>query len=191
MLTCWLFLILISLQNPCQKLSIGTGRHLQLRQAKGRAPGVARHEVRLSQRHTQPLIRLPHPSFLLTCGVSLCLCNRSYNIGKNNEELASLEERLREMEERLSAAGITAPTSVDSVDSDDTAEQRSPSSTPKPEASSLSAPPADDSKSRSRPGTAQPTQQAPSSGDMPPTPGASEGEYYVVTREDLMDDTPR
>lgn len=111
-------------------------------------------------------------------------CNRNYNIGKNTEELATLEERLREMEKRLNAAGVT-------VSTDDKAEQHSPSSTPKPEASSLSAPPADDSKSRSRPGTAQPTQQAPSSGDMPPTPGASEGEYYVVTRADLMDDAPR
>ncbi|KAM0469971.1 hypothetical protein ACHAPX_010226 [Trichoderma viride] len=110
---------------------------------------------------------------------------RNYNIGKNTQELASLEERLREMEQRLNAVGITAPSS------DDTAEQHSPSSTPKPEASSLSAPPADDAKARSRPGTAQPIQQAPSSGDMPPTPGASEGEYYVVTREDLMDDAPR
>ncbi|UKZ88473.1 uncharacterized protein TrAFT101_004231 [Trichoderma asperellum] len=96
------------------------------------------------------------------------LDTRSYNIGKNNEELASLEERLREMEKRLNAAGITSPAT------DDKDEQHSPSSTPKPEASSLAAPPADDSKSRSRPGTAQPTQQAPSSGDMPPTPGASE-----------------
>ncbi|KAL7922002.1 hypothetical protein ACQKWADRAFT_313502 [Trichoderma austrokoningii] len=116
------------------------------------------------------------------------LDTRSYNIGKNTEELASLEERLREMEKRLNAAGITAPTTT----GDDASEQQhSPSSTPKPEASSLSAPPADDAKSRSRPGTAQPTQQAPGSGDMPPTPGASEGEYYVVTREDLMDDAPR
>lgn len=112
-------------------------------------------------------------------------CNSRYNIDKNNEELAALQERLREMEKRLNAAGITSPAT------DDNAEQHSPSSTPKPEASSLSAPPADDSKPRSRPGTAQPTQQAPSSGDMPPTPGASEGEYYVVTREDLMDDAPR
>jgi hypothetical protein len=126
-----------------------------------------------------------HLSSLLTGGVSILSCYRNYNIGKNTQELASLEERLREMEQRLNAVGITAPSS------DDTAEQHSPSSTPKPEASSLSAPPADDAKARSRPGTAQPIQQAPSSGDMPPTPGASEGEYYVVTREDLMDDAPR
>ncbi len=43
----------------------------------------------------------------------------------------------------------------------------------------------DDSKPRSRPGTARATQQAPSSGNMPPTPGASEGEYHIVTRDDL------
>lgn len=52
--------------------------------------------------------------------------------------------------------------------------------------SSLDAP-KDDSKVRSRPGTARASQQAPSSGNMPPTPGASEGEYYVVTRDDLQD----
>lgn len=52
--------------------------------------------------------------------------------------------------------------------------------------SSLDAP-KDDSKARSRPGTARASQQAPSSGNMPPTPGASEGEYYVVTRDDLQD----
>lgn len=45
----------------------------------------------------------------------------------------------------------------------------------------------DDAKARSRPGTARATQQAPSSGNMPPTPGASEGEYYVVTHADLRD----
>lgn len=49
---------------------------------------------------------------------------------------------------------------------------------------------ADVSKARSRPGTARATQQAPSSGNMPPTPGASEGEYYLVTKADL-DDAPR
>lgn len=45
-------------------------------------------------------------------------------------------------------------------------------------------------KARSRPGTARATQQAPSSGNMPPTPGGSEGEYYLVTKADL-DDNPR
>ncbi|KAL6696053.1 hypothetical protein J3F84DRAFT_348300 [Trichoderma pleuroticola] len=103
---------------------------------------------------------------------------RKYNINKNTEELSTLEARLREMEQRLNAA----------LPTDD---KEPEASTPKQEASSLSAAPTDDSKSRSRPGTARPAQQAPSSGDMPPTPGASEGEYYVVTRADLMDDGPR
>lgn len=84
------------------------------------------------------------------------------------------------MEQRLSAV---LPTDGQKQPADD--------STTKQEASSLSAAPTDDSKSRSRPGTARPTQQAPGSGDMPPTPGASEGEYYVVTRADIMDDRPR
>lgn len=50
--------------------------------------------------------------------------------------------------------------------------------------------PAKDDKARSRPGTARAAQPAPSSGNMPPTPGASEGEYYIITNVDL-DDTPR
>ncbi|KAL7798238.1 hypothetical protein V8C37DRAFT_249630 [Trichoderma ceciliae] len=115
------------------------------------------------------------------------LDTRKHNIGKNTEELATLEARLREMEQRLNAAGLSRP-----ADSSSNPQQQSASSTPKQEGSSLSVAASDDnSKSRSRPGTARATQQAPSSGDMPPTPGASEGEYYVVTRADLMDDGPR
>lgn len=44
-----------------------------------------------------------------------------------------------------------------------------------------------DDSNKSRPGTARANQRAPGSGNMPPTPGASEGEYYVVTRADLDD----
>ena len=55
-----------------------------------------------------------------------------------------------------------------------------------PDAAALSR----DDKQRSRPGTARASQQAPSSGMMPPTPGASEGEYYLITQADL-DDGPR
>ncbi|KAH6606753.1 hypothetical protein Trco_005906 [Trichoderma cornu-damae] len=118
------------------------------------------------------------------------LDTRKHNIGKNNEELASLEARLREMEQRLNAAGFSHP--ADSSSNNGDAQQPSAGSTPKQEGSSLSAAASNDnSKSRSRPGTARATQQAPSSGDMPPTPGASEGEYYVVTRADVMDDAPR
>lgn len=52
---------------------------------------------------------------------------------------------------------------------------------------SLDAATKEDQKARSRPGTARATQQAPSAGNMPPTPGASEGEYYIVTHADLID----
>lgn len=43
----------------------------------------------------------------------------------------------------------------------------------------------EEAKARSRPGTARASEPAPSSGNMPPTPGPSEGEYHVVTRADL------
>jgi hypothetical protein len=121
----------------------------------------------------------PRPLFCLLTDTHLPP-SRKYNVAKTNEELATLEARLREMEQRLNAV---LPADAQKQPADD--------STPKQEASSLSAAPTDDSKSRSRPGTARPTQQAPGSGDMPPTPGASEGEYYVVTRADIMDDAPR
>jgi hypothetical protein len=42
-------------------------------------------------------------------------------------------------------------------------------------------------KSRSRPGTARQGRHAPSAGDMPPTPVASEGEYELVDKDDLDD----
>ena len=90
-------------------------------------------------------------------------------MGKNNEELASLEARIREMEDRLrrNQGGKPAERS-----------QQAPNVPPPP-------PPKDESKSR--PGTARAPQQAPSSGNMPPTPGASEGDYYLVTQADLDD----
>lgn len=103
-------------------------------------------------------------------------CHRQQNISKGNEELASIEARLKEMEERLRG-----------------------NSKPRPELTQLNLPvrdkqapevPAKDDKARSRPGTARAAQPAPSSGNMPPTPGASEGEYYIITHVDL-DDTPR
>ncbi|KAM0301003.1 hypothetical protein ACHAPM_006303 [Fusarium culmorum] len=106
---------------------------------------------------------------------------KKQTVDKETEELAALEARIREMEDRLrrSTGG--------------TAQQRSPlpqtqtaNQAQAQQPSSLDAP-KDDSKARSRPGTARASQQAPSSGNMPPTPGASEGEYYVVTRDDLQD----
>lgn len=86
-------------------------------------------------------------------------------------ELASLEARLREMEALLknSQRGGTA--------SSNTQQQTS---------SHVPTPAKDDTKARSRPGTARTPQQAPSAGNMPPTPGGSEGEYHIVTERDYQ-----
>ncbi|KAF4443280.1 CENP-Q a CENPA-CAD centromere complex subunit domain-containing [Fusarium acutatum] len=111
--------------------------------------------------------------------------DKKQTVDKNTEELASLEARIREMEDRLRrSVGTTQQRSplpqvqTQNTNQSQTQQQQQPSS--------LDAP-TDDSKARSRPGTARASQQAPSSGNMPPTPGASEGEYYVVTRDDLQD----
>ncbi|KAF5718003.1 CENP a CENPA-CAD centromere complex subunit domain-containing protein [Fusarium globosum] len=109
--------------------------------------------------------------------------DKKQTVDKNTEELASLEARIREMEDRLRrSVGTTQQRSplpqVQTQNTNQSQTQQQPSS--------LGAP-TDDSKARSRPGTARASQQAPSSGNMPPTPGASEGEYYVVTRDDLQD----
>ncbi|KAK0389951.1 hypothetical protein NLU13_3524 [Sarocladium strictum] len=85
---------------------------------------------------------------------------RKQKVNRETQELASLEARLREMEERLRRSVPSRPainTNPPAV-KDETA----------------NAAPAIPSKDRSRPGTARQTQQAPSSGNMPPTPGGSE-----------------
>ncbi|KAH6969958.1 hypothetical protein DER45DRAFT_608668 [Fusarium avenaceum] len=104
---------------------------------------------------------------------------KKQTVDKNAEELAALEARLREMEDRLrrSTGGALQQSPQPQTQTANQAQQQ-PSSLDTPK---------DDSKARSRPGTARASQQAPSSGNMPPTPGASEGEYYVVTRDDLLD----
>lgn len=114
-------------------------------------------------------------------------------MGKSTDELASLEQRIKEMEDRLrktksqhgrpsiaSISGGAAPGSSNDADMAAADTEATPAQGTKDE----------DSKTRSRPGTARATQQAPSSGNMPPTPGASEGEYYLVSKDDL-DDAPR
>ncbi|KAH7183012.1 uncharacterized protein B0J16DRAFT_345152 [Fusarium flagelliforme] len=104
--------------------------------------------------------------------------DKKQTVDKNAEELAALEARIREMEDRLrrSAGGSQSRSPLPQTQTANQAQQPSSLDAPK-----------DDSKARSRPGTARASQQAPSSGNMPPTPGASEGEYYVVTRDDLQD----
>ncbi|KAF4460939.1 Spc7 domain [Fusarium albosuccineum] len=111
--------------------------------------------------------------------------DKKQTVDKNTEELASLEARIREMEERLrrSAPG-SSRTPLPQVQAAKGTDQESQQ---QPQSDSLDASSKDDAKARSRPGTARAAQQAPSSGNMPPTPGASEGEYYVVTHADLRD----
>lgn len=91
-------------------------------------------------------------------------------------ELASLEARLREMEERLKKSQRAGRPNL-GVNT--AAQQAAPSHAPPP-------PPAKDDKARSSPGTARAPQQAPSAGNMPPTPGGSEGEYHIVTKADYQ-----
>ncbi|KAF5642841.1 CENP-Q a CENPA-CAD centromere complex subunit domain protein [Fusarium sp. NRRL 52700] len=111
--------------------------------------------------------------------------DKKQTVDKNTEELASLEARIREMEDRLrrSVGGTQQRSPLPQVQTQNTNQSQSQT---QQQPSSLDTP-TDDSKARSRPGTARASQQAPSSGNMPPTPGASEGEYYVVTRDDLQD----
>ncbi|ORY64347.1 uncharacterized protein BCR38DRAFT_485506 [Pseudomassariella vexata] len=94
-------------------------------------------------------------------------------------ELEALEQRIREMEERLKMQnGATLP-----------APSTSPRAGPQPLGNAFGGPAVDkvDAQQQqrptgaSRPGTAKQTQQAPAHGGaMPPTPTASEGEYEFV-----------
>ncbi|KAG5753183.1 hypothetical protein H9Q70_004168 [Fusarium xylarioides] len=95
--------------------------------------------------------------------------DKKQTVDKNTEELASLEARIREMEDRLRrSVGTTQRSPLPQVQT-----QNNNQSQTQQQSSSLDAP-TDSSKARSRPGTARASQQAPSSGNMPPTPGASE-----------------
>lgn len=88
-------------------------------------------------------------------------------VGQSSDELAALEARLKEMEERLSKS---QPTHRNLASVDTTAANAHQN-----QAASGNLQAVDDAgKARSRPGTAKAAQPAPSSGNMPPTPGASE-----------------
>ncbi|PHH72343.1 hypothetical protein CDD82_6028 [Ophiocordyceps australis] len=95
---------------------------------------------------------------------------RRQNLGKNNEELASIEARLREMEERLSRSQHSRPGASGTEGPTSSLSGQRRADVPAAEFS------VQEGKSRSRPGTARPAKHAPSSGKMPPTPGASEGD---------------
>lgn len=97
-----------------------------------------------------------------------------------------MELRLKKSEQAHSRLSISqAPAAFAQASKAATAQQQDAPPAPPPKDDDAEA-----SKARSRPGTARAAQQAPSSGNMPPTPGASEGEYYLVTKADL-DDAPR
>ncbi|CAM1509140.1 Fc.00g028790.m01.CDS01 [Cosmosporella sp. VM-42] len=99
-------------------------------------------------------------------------------VDRTTKELASLEARLREMEARLHQRGQPARTPLAQFQQDPQNKQQ---------VENEQAAKDNNDKARSRPGTARTAQQAPSSGNMPPTPGASEGEYYIITHADLHD----
>lgn len=84
-----------------------------------------------------------------------------------------MEDRLRRTknQSRPSIASVTGGTATDS--NDEQKQEEEGSTRVRAEGGN-----SDDasSKARSRPGTARATQQAPGSGNMPPTPGASEGD---------------
>ncbi|KND94348.1 hypothetical protein TOPH_01255 [Tolypocladium ophioglossoides CBS 100239] len=88
---------------------------------------------------------------------------RRQNVGKTNQELADIEARIREMEDRLRRSQQSRP-GIQTFAAQSSSHNRADAAPP----------PKDKGKSRSRPGTARAAQQAPSSGNMPPTPGASE-----------------
>lgn len=94
-------------------------------------------------------------------------------------ELESLEAQIREMENRLKQSK--------GQESTPTQDSKSALSTDKTATPSLQKGESAD-KAKSRPGSSMTARPAPSSGDMPPTPVASEGEYEVVDRAELQDD---
>ncbi|UZP42642.1 hypothetical protein NXS19_010458 [Fusarium pseudograminearum] len=99
---------------------------------------------------------------------------KKQTVDKETEELAALEARIREMEDRLRRSTGGAAQQRSPLPQTQTANQaQAQAQAQAQQPSSLDAP-KDDSKVRSRPGTARASQQAPSSGNMPPTPGASE-----------------
>lgn len=96
--------------------------------------------------------------------------DKKRSVNRNTQELASLEKRLREMEERLKSNNFQR-TPLPQVQKQED-QQNHQNQQLQPLDTSVAN--KEDQKARSRPGTARATQQAPSAGNMPPTPGASE-----------------
>lgn len=91
-------------------------------------------------------------------------------VGEGNRELASLEARLKKMEDRLRKTQGGNPSGHSTISL--------PHRPPTRDAKGMPAP--QDGKIRSRPGTASANQAAPGSGNMPPTPSASEGWFTIM-----------
>jgi phage shock protein A len=103
---------------------------------------------------------------------------RKQKVDKGTDELASLEQRIKEMEERLrrtknqnSRPGIDSVVGrgADAPSKDNAAAINDATGKQQQQQDATFV-----KSENSRPGTARATQQAPSSGNMPPTPGASE-----------------
>lgn len=109
-------------------------------------------------------------------------------------ELEALEQRIREMEDRLrrSKARLSRPVLPNyDPNYDPSAAPAEATGGSSEQVQNVHRPKQVDEqfqKSRSRPGSSMNARPAPSAGDMPPTPVASEGEYEVVNRDDLDDD---
>lgn len=98
-------------------------------------------------------------------------------------ELQSIEAQIKEMEERLKRSQGRPPIPNYDAKSAPSAEKKTTLLPSRHKGESAD-------KAKSRPGSSRTARPAPGSGDMPPTPVASEGEYEVVNQADLEDDEP-
>lgn len=98
-----------------------------------------------------------------------------------SSELQSLEAQIKEMEDRLKRSQARPPIPNYDQKSAPSTDSKALPTRPKGEPAEME---------KSRPGSSRTARPAPSSGDMPPTPVASEGEYEVVNQADLEDDEP-
>ncbi len=136
------------------------------------------------QRHLTKRFRRDKPDSL-TSHLPSC---RKQSVEKNTGELASLEARIREMEQLLQRSSPgTRPAITTKMDHAAAEQGQISSSTAATAVAGATDASVDSAKARSRPGTARAPQPAPSSGNMPPTPGASEGEYCLITPAVLDD----
>lgn len=105
---------------------------------------------------------------------------RKHTVTLQATELESLEARIREMESRLQQSKQSPSRGpIPDYDQNNRNQENSAPTGQQEEHAE---------KTKSRPGSSMTARPAPSSGNMPPTPVASEGEYEVVDRGDLEED---